>query len=239
MTRYLESTPTRLIQQLRSWFHARDRSLVLDDDTFIELDEITKPGDPVSGRWRFYKKANGLYLLDSASQEYNLLSEIWQTDEGGIALQSDALGNITEPTNACFLAYNSATDSNVTGNSIGVVVDFDTEIYDLGGNFAADVFTAPIAGRYHFETTVKITGASAHGAFEIQLTTSNRNYQTRILTANVNNSGEVYWSLSTYADMDLNDTARVDVVVYGGTQTVSIAGGGSPLVTWFSGRLVQ
>ena len=38
-----------------------------------------------------------------------------------------------------FLAYNSTTDTDVTGAGTGVTVDFDTEIFDQRENFSSPV----------------------------------------------------------------------------------------------------
>lgn len=68
--RYLELAPTRLIDQLRAFFHPKDRSVVLDDGCFIEFQTITKPDNPAAGSWRVYVKSDGkLYILNSAGTE--------------------------------------------------------------------------------------------------------------------------------------------------------------------------
>ncbi len=44
---------------------------------------------------------------------------------------------IEAPSRSAFLAYNSVTDSDVTGNGTVVTVEFDTEVFDLGADFCA------------------------------------------------------------------------------------------------------
>lgn len=61
-------------------------------------------------------------------------------------VQVDDRGYVTGAKQPGFHAYNSADDSGITTNV--TAVDFDTENYDTLGNFAADTFTAPVAGMY-------------------------------------------------------------------------------------------
>lgn len=126
-----------------------------------------------------------------------------------------------------FLAYNSALDGVANGGTI----DFDTEVYDDGSNFAADAFTAPVAGRYHFCATVHYSDNSA-STYGLRLLTSARSYQIDVsgaTTAGVS-SGCVY------ADMSASHVAYLQVLT--GDVDIDIEGGASPMVTFFSGRLV-
>lgn len=58
----------------------------------------------------------------------------------------DDRGYVQGPSQPGFHAYNSADDSAITTNV--TAVDFDSENYDVLGNFASDTFTAPVAGYY-------------------------------------------------------------------------------------------
>lgn len=54
--------------------------------------------------------------------------------------------------------------TNVTGVAGGGTTHamvWGTEVYDFGGNFATNTFTAPVRGLYHFETQIEITGFDA------------------------------------------------------------------------------
>lgn len=64
-------TPTDLIDQLRAWFHPKDRSVFVAEDCFIDMDEQAKPStNPAVGRDRIYPKAgNNWYVLDSSGTE--------------------------------------------------------------------------------------------------------------------------------------------------------------------------
>ncbi|KKL69275.1 hypothetical protein LCGC14_2116590, partial [marine sediment metagenome] len=75
-----------------------------------------------------------------------------------IAKFEGSTGAMTSPTQPAFLAYNSESDLDVTGDATYVTVDFNTEIFDQGGDFAADTFTAPVDGRYLLATSVLLGG---------------------------------------------------------------------------------
>lgn len=65
----VDQTPTGFIEQLRCWFHPKDRSVVLADSCFVEGQEISTPGNPIAGRRRLYAKTDGWYDLDNAGIE--------------------------------------------------------------------------------------------------------------------------------------------------------------------------
>ena len=147
-------------------------------------------------------------------------------------------GTVTMPAQPAFLAYNSASDLNVTGNGAVATVDFDTEIFDQGSNFAADTFTAPVTGRYRFSTSVYLYGIVAATGVLLELVTSNRTYSLVYSGATV--TGDQQISGSALCDMDSADTAFVRVIVTGmAGDTADILGASSSvLYTYFSGELV-
>src|SRR6185369_11062716 len=103
-------------------------------------------------------------------------------------------------------------------------VDFDTEIYDLGGDFASDTFTAPVTGKYHFCGAILTTGyLVGHVSGIVNLVTSNRLY--RCVQANPYQSRDAtndIWCVqfSVYADMDSGDTATMTVQISGSTKVI-------------------
>lgn len=62
-------TPTKLIDQLRAWFHPKDRSIVMAPNTFIDAPEISTPGNPAINRRRIYPKNDGWYSLEDDGTE--------------------------------------------------------------------------------------------------------------------------------------------------------------------------
>lgn len=125
-----------------------------------------------------------------------------------------------------FLAYNSA----IVGVATGGTVNFDTEVYDEAGNFENDTFAAPVTGRYHLCTTVSFSDNSA-STYGVRLVTTARTYQISAGT-----SSALVVSGCVYVDMTAAATALVQVLT--GDIDIDIEGGGAPMVTFFSGRLV-
>lgn len=148
------------------------------------------------------------------------------TAAAGAASQANVLdGELTLPNQPSFLANNSASDLNVTGNNTIATIDFDTEVFDQGADFAADTFTAPITGRYLLTASVRFGGhTTAADEIELRLVTSNRSYFNRQGTTNLAN---MFLSIEITAvvDMDANDTATIALRVFGeGSDTVDITG---------------
>ena len=139
-----------------------------------------------------------------------------------------------------FLAFNSATDSNVTGNNTTVTVDFDTEVYDTGNDFASDTFTAPSTGKYLLTFSIMVSGmTSAADVAELKLVTSNRVYEDEEHNIDKIANAQYTGSMTAIADMDASDTAHVTIAITGiGADTADITGSGTILHTYFSGALL-
>ena len=147
--------------------------------------------------------------------------------------------SITRPNAPAFLSYNSASDADQTGNGATATVDFDTEVYDRSGDFAADTFTASVTGIYHLTANVVIFDTTtAMSGFDINIVTSNRTYSAST-NVNIETAGNfVTLQVSADADMDAADTASVTVRVNGGAGDTADILGSSQLYTFFSGHLV-
>ena len=146
------------------------------------------------------------------------------------------------PWGCAFLAYNSFTDANATGNAIVATIDFDTEVYDLGDDFAADTFTAPKGGVYLLSAAVYLDNLAAiNTTGRLRIVTSNRTYFG--LQGNygaMRTAGNTMVAVGTcLADMDAADTATVDVTVWLGGQVVGIQGHAKTLYTYFCGHRVS
>jgi len=153
------------------------------------------------------------------------------------AIGIDSTGAVTKPLNPAFLAFNSSTDANVTGNGTLATVDFDTEVFDRNADFATDTFTAPSTGIYQLNTNVTLLQTSTATQWTLYIVTSNRTYLTNtVTTATILSTINVH--LSVLADMDAADTAVVKVLVTGiGADTADVQGDATDLYTSFSGFL--
>ena len=152
----------------------------------------------------------------------------------GLTLSS----NYTNSGQPTFLAHNSASDDNVTGNATVATIDFDTEIFDQGADFSADTFTAPVTGRYFLSASVTFSGVtSVADLAQMRIVTSNRNYQSRYdLTNGLPSRLTIH--VNAVADMDSSDTVTVTLQVNGEASDVVDIDGSVSMQTAFSGILL-
>ena len=158
--------------------------------------------------------------------------------QGRTVLISDN-GEMTNPSQPAFLAYNSVTDANVTGDNTLVTVEFDTERYDQGGNFdGTSTFTAPVSGRYLFCASIILDDMDldTYEEIKIYLVTSNMSYKSGYDKGTYDTLGQRSLVINALVDMDANDTVTTQVRARGGAKTVDIFGGGEGF-TYFSGAL--
>lgn len=150
-------------------------------------------------------------------------------------------GTHTNTAQSCFLAFNSVTDSNVTGAGQLVTVDFDTEVFDQGSDFASDTFTAPVTGKYNLSMNIRISGITAAGdSVTARIVTTNRVYEVVYLSTD-NMPSSLTMVLSVIADMDATETATVAFTASGesGDNVVDLIGNTTTLFSSFSGCLIS
>jgi hypothetical protein len=171
----------------------------------------------------------------SQKASHSQLAEFLDARDG-----SAARTNTNQPGFSAFLSVDSA---NVTGTAASGAhtVIFDTEIFDQGAGYnnTTGVFTAPTAGKYLFTTRVRLTGmTTASDSYTLQLVTSNRNYFTN-LTDSSATLGTNSFELTAIADMDVNDTASVTIlVIEEASDVIDVLGDLTRIETYFSGWLL-
>lgn len=145
----------------------------------------------------------------------------------------DADGQLDVPGQSAVAAYNSSSDANQTGNGETPTVDLDTEIFDTLGEFAADTFTATVAGRYLACAGIYITGlTSSHTQAAFYVTASNRRYEFfRGNPGAMRGAGanQVQLNGAVVVDMDAGDTLTLGCQVENGSTVVAIGTGNSTL----------
>lgn len=149
------------------------------------------------------------------------------------AITISADEEVTMPLQPAFQARPSGVQSNIAINA-NVDIVFDTEVFDVGSNFASNTFTAPVAGKYFLSTSIRLGAVDSAASYYLcTILTSNRNYQF-IFDPDFGQDAN-YWvmSISHIADMDASDTAKVQVVQSAGTQQTDIA-----TESIFSGALI-
>lgn len=210
-------------------------------DAFILLNQKTGNDDT----WIHWAGGNGsnwhLGTDGSAGSQMYLTTKStgsWPPDSTNTMMKVEQTGEVNFPLTPAFLANGlTASPSNVTGDGTAYIVTFPTERFDQNGDFdATSTFTAPVAGRYWFASSVLMTGVGAQTSGSLQINTSNINGIGPLMDPSATNAaGTLCWNTTFFADMDAMDTAQVQLTLSGSTKTVSLQF--NSVNVWFAGFL--
>ena len=134
----------------------------------------------------------------------------------------DDTGAILKPLQPAFSVIPASQQSNFAINS-DVDIVFGTERFDINADFASNTFTAPSTGKYLLTYMILLLNIDAAAAYyRIRIVTSNRNYDA--LVDPDFGQDNVYFTptASFVADMDANDTAKLQVRQSGGSSQTDI-----------------
>jgi prepilin-type processing-associated H-X9-DG protein len=152
------------------------------------------------------------------------------------SLNIDGTGTVTMPLQPAFYVETSSTQTNFAVSSTHTLA-FGTERFDQNADFASNVFTAPVTGKYFFNTTLRIESIDTGASYYLWgFDTSNHDYVSII---DPNFSADVSYisvSQNVVADMDAGDTAKVIFQQAGGTQQTDLQGASG--YSYFCGHLV-
>ena len=130
------------------------------------------------------------------------------------------------------------TRKNAAQNNISLAtvttITFETEIFDVGSNFASNTFTAPITGKYQINAYIRLEYMDTASTYvELYVTTSNRAYYS--IYSPKYSSDPQYWQHQHCAlvDLDSSDTCMIRIYQGGGTAQMDLGSS-----SWFSGFLV-
>jgi len=172
--------------------------------------------------------------------EFN--TEFTVTDNGGKAVildfDSQTLLSKTRP---AFNVFDTVGALNVTGFGTIHPVVFNSEKFDQSGDFnnTTGVFTAPTKGLYRFSATVQLIGIVAATDIRMEVKTTIRSYKVWGRQYSTQNQTEIVMNGTVLADMNVGDTAIIEVFAGGEAgDIIDIAGGGDGR-TCFHGELVM
>jgi len=154
----------------------------------------------------------------------------------GTKMTIDSTGAVTMPAQPAFLAQPASTQENIPINSTTTVA-FGTERFDQGADFSANVFSAPVTGRYQLNVLLRLDNwDTAATYYQAYINTSNRVYYITIaapLSGGGTDLNYFTMSASVLADMDASDDAWISIFQSGGTAQTDIHA-----ESFFSGYLV-
>jgi hypothetical protein len=197
---------------------------------------MSKPrGKPLA----IHKKHKGTLWKVNLSKDGNQIVEKDLNIDGSLVIN----GNRKEKNQPSFLAFNSATDTSISTGGVYADVEFNSEVFDVGDNFASNTFTAPVTGKYFLHTSVSLSEIDIDVSYyAIKLVTSNRNYYS-IFDPHLASDTSVgipnhLFQITCVADMEAADTAKVQIIQSGGNAQTDVMGHATELYTWFNGYLL-
>jgi hypothetical protein len=146
-----------------------------------------------------------------------------------------------------FMAVRDVELANQTGDGTIVTITYTAERWDKAASldYTTGIFTARIAGRYHFTGSLVLRGIAA-GHTTCNLTLLHRDslgstlgvYGTLVNpAAGVDPSTNYGLGVSQEIQLNAGETIRLQVFVSGSTKTVSVGMTSATVYTWFAGRL--
>ena len=123
----------------------------------------------------------------------------------------DETGAVTKPLQPCVLVHPTTAQNNIATNTSTTIV-WGTEVFDVGGDFASNTFTAPVTGKYLCALSLDMDNLDQDAKYyQVQFASSNRDRYGPIIDPAGFDEDLVYGFLSKtiILDMDTNDTLTV------------------------------
>ena len=190
--------------------------------------------------WTFYNSSGEAMIIDGGlanvvedttpqlGGNLDMGANLQVGNGGSTGIAISANGEVNMAAQPGVLAYNSATDSNVTGNNTAATVDFNTEVFDQNGDFASDTFTAPINGKYLITANIWASGITSSATrIGLRVVTSNVTYDD-ISGVEEADGGALVKARAIIAEMEASDTASIVLYANGeGSDVIDIIGDGT------------
>ena len=155
-------------------------------------------------------------------------------------LAAGTIGSAVTQTKPAFLVQAQAMSNTVA--DLYVNVQYVTVIKNVGGgtyNTGTYTYTAPVSGLYYISASVFYTGFPNNITdFRVNIVTSNRTYEMRyakFINAEHSSNYSGTFRNSTLADLDANDTVKIQTYQNGGSAAADLTAAHS----YFSGFLVS
>jgi len=159
------------------------------------------------------------FRIDAATNSFN----IDNANNARNLMSFDITGAVTMPLQPAFLGHSTSNQTNVAINTrVDVIV---AEVFDQNADFTSNTFTAPVAGRYQLNFSLRLEAIDSAATFvQTRITTSNRDYEF-IFDPDFGQDN-AYYSVAggVVADMDASDTAKITIFQGGGTAQMDING---------------
>lgn len=142
---------------------------------------------------------------------------------GSVSATTGVFSSTVTATQPYFLAQFTSDVLNVTGDDTyyNLTGALWTEIADVGSNLSNGTFTAPSTGKYLFSAIFLLAGVTDSFPFGY-LITSNRTYYLGNSGMNNHHYGFTHISSAQIVDMDIGDTAYLQLCAPSGTKIVDV-----------------
>ena len=190
-------------------------------------------GEDYSFCWLVRQAGGTIRATISADSSDNLTFGTGSSGTEGMRI--DTNGHVTKPLQSAFSVTDSGPQSDYATQST-VTIGFDTEVFDVNGDFASSTFTAPVTGKYVLCGNITFSNMDQDADFtSVTIDTSNRNYSNIIDPEGFDKDLSYFsFTITVVADMDASDTAKVTFYQSAGAAVADLATG----QTYFSGYLL-
>ena len=159
---------------------------------------------------------------------------------GTTGMTIDSTGRILTPARPAFRAYlsgNLDSDTNWTYSNNPKVLTFETESYDIGGNYDTGngKFVVPITGIYHFDIAVYVSGIESADWVSTYIFVDGTQKSRTIVDPQDASYGAPWLSDNLQLTAGQEVTARFGVI---NDDSILIHGNSSGSITHFSGYLI-